>query len=720
MFNWRNLSWRQLKEDMFNWRNPSWKHLFVVLLLLHLLPLWIFAYFPSQDGVSHIYNAKVLTDYTDHANYKMRDAWQLNITIFPNWLSHISLAVLLYIFPPVIAEKVFLSIAIGMIPISFFYFLDAVHKDREGKFVYAWIGFPFAYNYLLYMGFYNFTLSISFFFFSFGFWWRHKDDMQVRHLAWLYVLLLLTYLSHIASYGLIVLAISIAAGWTWGTKALAAAWRERHAEWHREFIIRLKPVFRFLIYMVPIYFVLIEYYLESLKKHPQGNHRGMEWVWEYFLGVKSIVYFTDWHLSVNYFLLFMLGIGIVISICYRVHRKEWVKQTDAFLLIAIVFTYMFIKAPWSYGPGGWINDRIHLYILLMLAPWLALDMGKTARGVIAACLIIFCLLHWGRTAYDHGCIAPEIAELVSGARLIEPHTNFRHRTSGWHQSKYKFEHYDRNSGKSVEKNEIKYVTPFAHSTAYYGVYADDIGHLENYEAAYDYFPVNRKNASAPIDYFVAWYPPDTEAFRNETADYEVIHETKHLQLYRKKRAPAPMLDLWQQNESGNLVIRFDMQPDGSNTATDHHAIEPNTLYQSGKFGWDTLAPHEGYRVNRRATELDRRTTELAQDGVWSKEDAAFKIDLPNGTYRVTNTFVEREDARHTLNLLANGTQILKDLTISDDDEVLQHTYTVEVTEGYLTQVIFTPEDRVRHGDDWAHKNHFWIWNGCTVEQIQPK
>lgn len=680
---------------MFNWKNLSWKHLFVVLLVLHLLPLWIFAYFPSQDGVSHIYNAKVLTDYADQANYKMRDAWQLNITIFPNWLSHVSLAALLYIFPPVIAEKVFLSIAIGMIPISFFYFLNAVHKDQEGKFVYAWLGFPFAYNYLLYMGFYNFTLSISCFFFSFGFWWRHKDDMQVRHLAWLYILLLLTYLSHIASYGLIVFAISIAAGWTWGTKALAAGWRERHAEWHREFLIRLKPVFRFLIYMVPIYFVLIEYYLESLKKHPQGNHRGIAWIWEYFFGVKSIVYFTDWHIPVNRFLLIVLAIAIVISLGYRIYRRDWVRQTDAFLLIAIVFTYMFIRAPWSYGPGGWINDRIHLYILLMLAPWLIPDIGKFGRYTVAACLIVFSLLHWGRTAYDHGRIAPEIAELVSGAKLIEPHTNFRHRTSDWH--------------KSDALGRIEYVTPFAHSTAYYGVYADDVGHLENYEAAYDYFPVNRKNASAPVDYFVAWYPPDTEAFRNETANYEVIHETEHLRLYKKRRAPGPMLDLWQRNEAGNLVIRFDMQPDGSNTATDHHAIGPNTLYQSGKFGWDTRAPHEAYRGNK-------NRTELAQDAVWSKEDAAFKLDLPEGTYRVTNTFSSSRNAIHTVNLLANGKRILKDFIV-DNNEVHQHTYTVEATDGYLTQVIFTPNTRVQTGGEWDRKDHFWIWNGCTVEQI---
>ena len=696
---------------MFNWKSWSWKHLFVVLLVLHLLPLWIFAYFPSQDGASHVYNGLVLKEFAKHENYKIRDAWQLNITIFPNWLSHIMLMALLYVFPPVIAEKVFLSIAIGMVPVAFFYFLDAVHKDREGKFVYAWLGFPFAYNYLLYMGFYNFQLSISFFFFSFGFWWKHKDDMEVKHLAWLYVLLLLTYLSHIASYGLIVLGISIAGGCIWGSRSLAAAWRERHAEWFREFITRLKPLFYFCLYMVPVYFVLMEYYLQSLKQHQDGSHRGMKWIWDYFLGVKSIVYFTDWHIPVNYLLLFILGIGIVISIYYRVHRKEWMKQTDVFLLIAIVFTYMFVRAPWGYGPGGWINDRIHIYILLMLAPWLALDMGKIARGVIAACLIVFSLLHFGRTAYDHGRIAPEIAELVSGAHLIEPHTSFRHRSADWH--------------KSDALGRVEYVTPFVHSVAFYGVYADDVAHLFNYEANYNYFPVNRNNYKSvdlnyiSDDYMVAWFYPESEKFADLTPNYDIIHETKNLKLFKRKRSAEPILDLWDKTEAGNLMIRFDMQPDNGDTAPNHHPIGPKTMYETGKFGWDTDwnptdSRSDARRISpRQAYQGAKGPGPLGRDAVWGIEDAAFKLDLPDGTYRVTNVFQSAESATHEVNLLANGKPIVRKLTVPPGNEKVEEIDTVEVTNGYLIQVIFTPKLRIRTDD----KHNHWIWNGFTIEQI---
>ena len=101
----------------------SWKHLFVLFLILHIIPIWIFSFFPSQDGVSHIYNAHVLKEYHRHENYIIRDVWQLNLTVFPNWLSHISLTGMLYVFPPIIAEKILLTVMIIGIPISFLYFL---------------------------------------------------------------------------------------------------------------------------------------------------------------------------------------------------------------------------------------------------------------------------------------------------------------------------------------------------------------------------------------------------------------------------------------------------------------------------------------------------------------------------------------------------------------------------------------------------------------------
>lgn len=714
---------------MFDWRKLSWKHLFIVLLILHLLPIWIFAYFPSQDGPSHVYNALVLKEYGQHENFKMRDAWKLNITIFPNWLSHIALAALLYIFPPVISEKVFLSIAIGLIPVSFFYFLNAVHRGRSGRYLYAWLGFPFAYNYLLYMGFYNFTLSIAFFFFSFGFWWKHKDYMEIKQLCILYILLLLTYLSHIVSYGLVVLSMSIAAACIWGSESVVEAWRIRNRNFSdvfTQFRLTIKPFFYFLLYMIPIYFVLMEYYLQSIKRHQEGSHRGMEWIKDYFWDVKSIVYFSDGLIPLNHFLLIILGFAILVSVGYRIYRKQKIEKTDTFLAIAVVFTYMFIKAPWGYGPGGWINDRIHIYILLMVAPWLIIDIHKILRYTITTLLIIFALGHCVETAVHHGRLSGEIAELVSGAKLIKPHTTFTHRSAGWHKSKHKFGHYDSTQKKIVMKNEIKYVTPFVHSTAFYGVYADDIVHMANYEANYDYFPVNRNNQDSVAldyiraDYVVAWYYPETELFADLTPNYDIVHETKNLKLFERRTTKEPALSLWDETETGNPIISFDMQPDAAEAEANFHIVGPKTMYVSGKYGWDTeWNPRDqlntkNWRISPRQTFVGHESLPpLVRDGVFGKEDAAFRLDLPNGTYKVTNIFQTSEGAIHEVNMLANDKQIIRKLTVPPLNERVEKVATVEVENGYLILVIYTSKKRIQTSSRHSH----WIWNGCIVEQI---
>ena len=673
----------------------NWKTLFVVLLILHLLPLWIFTHFPSQDGHNHIYNALALKEYHKHENYTMRDAWKLNITIFPNWLSHLMLFAFLYVFPPIVAQKVFLTLAVGLVPISFFYFLDAVHKRG---FVFAWLGFLFTYNFLLFMGFFNFALSTSLFFFSFGYWWRHKDAIRVNQLIVLYVLLLLTYLSHIASYGLLLLGVSLAAGCLWGCVAIADAWRVRKEGLERiatHFWTGVKPLLQFGLYMIPVYFVLMDYYLKSLRDYQDGQYKGMEWIKDYFWGVKSIVYFTDWHIRVHHVLLVILGIAILVSLAHRIARKQWLRKSDVFLVIAVVFTVMFIRAPWRFGPGEWINERIHFYILLMLAPWLVTDMRRWLQYGFTASMVVICLLHLGRTTYDIARLSPEVSELTSGTYLIEPHTKYSMRGYYWY--------------KSDAFGEVKYVSPFVYSTALYGVYADDVCHLANYEAHFNYFPINSLNHDkydGREDYVVAWAYPPEEKFENLNDDFRIIHETKNLKLFQRKKAEFPDLSIWSETADGRRVVRFDMQPPGGQTAEGHHAIHKDLDYESGRFGWKTESPHSHHGGN---VELppDYR------DSVWDRHDAAFKLDLPNGSYRVTNFFCSAEDKGHQVNLLANGKRMIKRLIIPPGNEIVQHTYEIEVTDEHLTQVIYRPNQRVPK----AGMHNHWVWNGFTVEEI---
>ena len=83
---------------------------------------------------------------------------------------------LMYIVPPLVAEKILLSLIIVLFPLSLFYFLDAMHKGNN---LYGFLGFLFSYHYLLHMGFYSFSISVPVFF-VFDYFVKHKEEIGLK------------------------------------------------------------------------------------------------------------------------------------------------------------------------------------------------------------------------------------------------------------------------------------------------------------------------------------------------------------------------------------------------------------------------------------------------------------------------------------------------------------------------------------------------------------
>src|SRR4030042_3529200 len=81
----------------------------LVLILLYLLPVWGFKYFPSVDGPSHIYNAHIL-NHLDHPAWIFKDYFELNLRPFPNWTGSLLMLALQKAASPLRAEKIFLKI----------------------------------------------------------------------------------------------------------------------------------------------------------------------------------------------------------------------------------------------------------------------------------------------------------------------------------------------------------------------------------------------------------------------------------------------------------------------------------------------------------------------------------------------------------------------------------------------------------------------------------
>ena len=694
----------------------------IVMLVLHLLPVWGFTYFPTQDGLSHIYNSYVVKEYHQHENYRLREVYELNATIFPNWTSHALLVVLLYVFPPLICEKIVLTLCIGLLPLSLFYFLNGIARKNM---VFGLLGFMFAYNYLLHMGFYNFVLSMSLFFFTMGYWWRVKDKIRLTNIIVIYILLLVTYLTHYHTYALLLMSLTFFPLFSSGYAVLQGVWGHRESSRplmrrFKEGIPKLKPTLTFIGSLIPAYFIMFSYYFYLVNEHGgNSNHKGVEWLNDYFFSMKSLVAFRDDHILVGRVLLVFLAIVFVLTVinrvrqCYQFHKsEEWketgerlwtriVTQMDGFLIMAVFITAMFYIAPWSGYSGGWINDRFHLYIFLVLLPFFAVNWHRYVNYGVAGIIVILSLWHLGYNVHTYALLNRDIANVHSSMGLYEKDTILTSEPGEW------------NGFSDSLGFESKYVEPFGHTECLLAVNMG-IAYLDNYEANTDHFPLRYKlkelsadgaivKKELPADYAIIWRTEYDDVAGLEE-EYDLIHSNDYHRVYRRKRA-APDPQMW----GGGTVLAFDMQPEDGQIAPGHIPVYTDTVYTDGQYGWLTVSEREAFKGG----------SEVRQpygDSILGKEDAVFRVALPNGTYEVTCYFrggesESDEPLEIEIYLIANGEKQIQRLQIPVGTEAIDKQYNITITDEHLTQVIYL-------GKKTRYKK--WGWSGFTIESTDGK
>ena len=679
----------------------------IVMLVIHLLPVWGFKYFPTQDGLSHIYNSYVVKEYHKHENYRLREVYELNATIFPNWTSHALLVVLLYIFPPLICEKIVLTLTIGLLPLSLFYFLNGIAKRNI---VFGLLGFMFAYNYLLHMGFYNFVLSMSLFFFTMGYWWRVKDKLRLTNIVVIYILLLVTYLTHYHSYALLVMSLTFFPLFSSGYEVLQGVWGHKETsqpliQRFKDGLPKLKPTLTFVSSLIPAYFIMFSYYFYLANEHGgNSNYKGLEWLNDYFFSMKSLVAFRDDHILIGRVLLGFLAIVFVLTVinrirqCYQFHKSEEWKETgerlwtrvitpmDGFLIMAIFITVMFYITPWSGYSGGWINDRFHLYIFLILIPFFLINSHRYVNYGVAGIIIILSLWHLGYNVHTYTLLNRDIATALSSMGLYEKDTILTSKPGEW-------------NGLSDSLGfESKYVEPFGHNECLLAVNMG-IAYLDNYEATTDHFPLRyKKEREFTADYAIIWRTEyDNFAYLEE--EYDLIHSNDYNRVYRRKRV-APDPQMW----GGGTVLAFDMQPEDGQTAPGHIAVNTDTVYTDGRYGWLTVSEREDF-------EGESEVPQPYGDSIIGKEDAVFRVALPNGTYEVTCYFrgdeSESDDPLEIeIYLIANGEKQIQRLRIPVGTGAIDKQYNITVTDEHLTQVIY-----IRKKTRWKK----WGWSGFTIQ-----
>jgi hypothetical protein len=438
-------------------REERWtRALFFFLALLYILPFWIVHYLPTVDGPCHTYNAWILRQYGNVQGYPLfHRYYEINAAPYPNWIGHGIMALLMFIVPPLVAEKMLVSVYALTLLAGFWYLAGSV---RPGGRWLAFLAFPFVFNFMFQFGFYNFSMSLALFPWVLGFWWRHRErPASLRYVVGINLLLWLCYLSHILSFALALLAIAF----LWLATLRRDNWR-RHL-WH---IPVLAPQI-----LLPLWYFSKE----------GGDTLASDWPFRrllhYFVHLGALDPFggRQEQLARGLAWVFLLLLALTLWRDRRELLRPW-RDAQPFLLLAVAFTLLYFLSPEGMSGGTMLKNRLCLYPYLVLIPWLSPGFGERTRRIAVGALAVVALLNLGYVAQRYRLLSGGMESYLAGLDPVRPNTR---------------------------------VLPllFPHET--YGAKLDVLGHAmsyralerglvdwDNYEAASSHFPVRFRD-SAP-------------------------------------------------------------------------------------------------------------------------------------------------------------------------------------------------------------------------------
>lgn len=164
--------------------------LFAALILLSLLPVWGFQYYPSSDGPVHLLEAHILREF-ENPGFNYQKYFDVNPYVKTNLLFQMFALTLPWLSIYTI-EKLFLTFVFTAIALSLYYFLKSF-GDTQGK---EFLAFIFIYTMPLSLGFYNYIAGLPLFLLTVGYYYRSKNKLKAKDILVLAVLSLACLFAH--------------------------------------------------------------------------------------------------------------------------------------------------------------------------------------------------------------------------------------------------------------------------------------------------------------------------------------------------------------------------------------------------------------------------------------------------------------------------------------------------------------------------------------------
>lgn len=467
---------------------------FALLIVLHLLPLFLVKHFPTQDGPAHLYNALVISEYHLPTSEAFRSFFVFTPELVPNWFSHALLAALMYVAPPLIAEKLLVGGYIIMLAVACRFAVTGINP--RGAFVSLLI-FPFVFNFLTMAGFYNWVWSITAMLLAIGYWLRNRNTMNWKKAGVLFLLAAVMHFMHIVSVVMTCLFIAVVAVVETVSDTVS---RSRHETWRRFVSRALWPAAAFVPSAALIGWFMLQ------RSESVAKHLPREQLWQELLNLGpllSIASRLDSRLISIHNRLDLFGTwlmvfgGLLLAMgAYRVVRAivcRQVKLLDCIALVVGAYLAMYFTVPDQMATGSYIAPRLAIYSLLAMVLFLAVgDYDRRSRIAFASIAVgVSTLLLFGVTMRMRALDAA-LEETTAAATHIAPgSTVLTISRAPW--------------GDHAAGTQSGAAAVFQHVDGYINLAARSVS-LVNYEANTGHFPLMYREALNPYEHMTVGGP----------------------------------------------------------------------------------------------------------------------------------------------------------------------------------------------------------------------
>lgn len=489
----------------YNIRSVKESWLFAALLVLTLLPIWLFPWFLTADGPCHLYNAAILRDWMQGNGDFYSQFYDLNTRLEPNWLTHTVLALLQFVFIASIANKLFLSTCIILFCSGFRKYLFSI--AIENRFLSIWI-FPFVWQTAMLMGFYNYMLSIGLAFCIAAFYTRHKDQISTSKTIYLMLSFVLLYFTHLLGCFMALMLCGLAS-----LQTTEPSERRRI----------LPRILKLTLTSLPAIILTLTYLIRQ-SDHTSNAERPALFALLNDLNMLSPLFGLtgrDVQLSMKMsFMLQLLLLFVIAMLFLRSNKKNVLVPGISFIIILLLYLFLYET---SFG-GSQIRPRLGalLYMFIILCAASIGHFTRSLRFIFIVAAIIFSSVYSLNKISAYRKIDLFVSEMRSAGNLINDRSlvlplncdRFLHDTDG---------------------NKINLYVPIFTHVAEILQEGKQLIFLNNYQASTGYFPTLWKENLNPfvhlaINQGMEVEPPQVDILKynkeNATVNYILIWGNK--------------------------------------------------------------------------------------------------------------------------------------------------------------------------------------------------